>query len=65
MNNIFHLYANATGQYGLGSWEEYIGYNRYLNESEGLKWDLPRAYTPVDAQVGFKIRPTKTLLIDI
>ena len=65
MNNIFHLYANATGQYGLGSWEEYIGYNRYLNESVGLKWDLPRAYTPVDAQVGFKIRPTKTLLIDI
>ena len=65
MNNIFHLYANATGQYGLGSWEEYIGYNRYLNESVGLKWNLPRAYTPVDAQVGFKIRPTKTLLIDI
>lgn len=65
MNNIFHLYANATGQYGLGSWEEYIGYNRYLNESVGLKWNLPRAYMPVDAQVGFKIRPTKTLLIDI
>ncbi len=65
MNNIFHLYANATGQYGLGSWEEYIGYNRYLNESVGLKWNVPRAYTPVDAQVGFKIRPTKTLLIDI
>ena len=65
MNNIFHLYANATGQYGLGSWEEYIGYNRYLNEFVGLKWNLPRAYTPVDAQVGFKIRPTKTLLIDI
>ena len=65
MNNIFHLYANATGQYGLGSWEEYIGYNRYLNESVGLAWNSPRAYTPVDAQVGFKIRPTKTLLIDI
>ena len=65
MNNIFHLYANATGQYGLGSWEEYIGYNRYLNESVGLQWNLPRAYTPVDAQVGFKIRPTKTLLMDI
>ena len=65
MNNIFHLYANATGQYGLGSWEEYIGYNRYLNESVGLKWNLPRAYTPVDAQLGFKIRPIKTMLIDI
>lgn len=65
MNNIFHLYANATGQYGLGSWEEYIGYNRYLNESVGLAWNSPRAYTPVDAQLGFKIRPIKTMLIDI
>lgn len=65
MDNIFHVYANATGQYGLGSWEEYLGYNRYLNPLLGLTWDSPRAYTPVDAQVGFKIRPAKTLLIDI
>lgn len=65
MDNIFHVYANATGQYGLGSWEEYLGYNRYLNPLFGLTWDSPRAYTPVDAQVGFKIRPAKTLLIDI
>ncbi|MBR5854894.1 MAG: hypothetical protein IKY87_04390 [Paludibacteraceae bacterium] len=65
MNNIFHVYANATGQYGLGTWQEYMGYNRYLNSIKGLSWDSPRAYTPVDAQVGFKIRPAKTLLIDI
>ena len=65
MDNIFHVYANATGQFGLGTWQEYMSYNRYLNSRKGLLWDSPRAYTPVDAQVGFKIRPAKTLLIDI
>ena len=65
VDNIFHVYANATGQFGLGSWEEYMTYNRYLNPTTGLLWNSPRAYTPVDAQVGFKIRPAKTLLIDL
>ncbi len=65
MDNIFHVYAHATGHYGLGSLEEYMSYNRYLNIREGLAWQMPRDYTPVDVQVGFKIRPTKTLLIDI
>lgn len=64
MDNIFHFYANATGQYGLGSWEEYMNYNRYLDTHAGLLWNSPRAYTPVDAQFGFKLRPAKTLLID-
>ena len=65
MDNIFHVYANAAGHYGLGSLEEYLGYNRYLNMRQGFAWQTPRDYTPVDAQVGFKIRPAKTLLIDI
>ena len=65
MNNIFHVYAQATGQYGSGSLEEYVGYNRYLNIAQGLAWNVPCAYTPVDAQLGFKLLPTRTLLIDI
>ena len=65
MDNIFHIYAHATGHYALGSLEEYLGYNRYLNIAQGLAWREPRAYTPVDAQLGFKLRPTRTLLIDI
>ena len=65
MDNIFHIYAHATGRYALGSLEEYLGYNRYLNIAQGLAWREPRAYTPVDAQLGFKLRPTRTLLIDI
>ena len=65
MDNIFHIYALATGHYALGSLEEYLGYNRYLNVVQGLAWSEPRAYTPVDAQIGFKLRPARTLLIDI
>ena len=65
MDNIFHVYAHATGHYALGSLEEYLGYNRYLNIAQGLAWREPRAYTPVDAQLGFKLRPARTLLIDI
>ena len=65
MDDVFHVYAIAQGEYGVGTLEEYMGYNRYLNPIQGIKWDSPRAYTPVDAQIGFKLRPTKTLLIDL
>lgn len=65
MDNIFHLYADAKGAMGIGSLDEYLSYNRYLNIQEGIRFQSPRAYTPVDAQLGFKIRPIKTMLIDI
>ena len=65
MDNIFHLYADAKGAMGIGSLDEYLSYNRYLNIHEGKAFNQPRAYTPVDAQLGFKIRPIRTMLIDI
>ena len=65
MDNIFHLYTIAQGSYGIGSVEEYLNYIRYLNIEQGIAFNTPRAYTPVDAQLGFKIRPIKTMLIDI
>lgn len=65
MDNIFQLYTNATGNFGVGSLEEYLGYNRYLDLQQGLIINQPREYSPVDLQIGFKIRPIKTLLIDI
>ena len=65
MNNIFHLYTNAKGYIGNGSLQEFIGYNRYLNVPQGLGLQHVRNYTPVDAQLGFKIRPIATMLIDI
>ena len=65
MDNIFTLYTNAKGSIGIGSVEEYLGYNRYLNIHQGIAFNNIRSYTPVDAQLGFKIRPIKTMLIDI
>ena len=65
MDNIFHVYANAKGSMGVGSVEEYLGYNRYLNILAGKTFNSPRNYTPADVQIGFKIRPVKTMLLDI
>ena len=65
MDNIFHLYAQAEGSFGIGSLDEYLEYNRYLNIHDGIAFNHPRAYTPIDAQLGFKLRPIKTMLIDI
>lgn len=65
MDDLFHVYTRAKGSFGIGSMEEYLGYNRYLNIVEGLDDHSPRDYTPVDAQLGFKLRPIKTLLLDI
>lgn len=63
-NNLI-LYTHAKGSIGTGSTEEYLNYNRYLNIDKGIKYNQPRAYTPIDAQIGFKIRPIKTMLVDL
>ena len=65
MDNVFHLYANAHGYFDNGSLQEFTSYNRYLNLQQGLTLQHPRNYTPIDAQLGFKIRPVATMLIDI
>lgn len=65
MDNVFHLYTNAHGYFGNGSLQEFTSYNRYLNLHQGLTLQHPRNYTPIDAQLGFKIRPVATMLIDI
>lgn len=65
MDNLFHLYANAHGYFDNGSLQEFTSYNRYLNLHQGLTLQQPRNYTPIDAQLGFKIRPVATMLIDI
>lgn len=65
MDDIFHLYADAKGMYDMGTIEEYIGYNRYGYFDDAIGNYNPLPYTPVDAQIGVKIRPFKTLLLDI
>ena len=65
LNNILHPYFNAKGTLDLGTVEEYMGYNRFLNIPYGLSYREPRNYTPADIQLGIKVRPINTLLIDI
>ncbi len=62
-NRFFHLYADVKGSYGTAAMEEIFAYNRYVS----YKYDDLHAapYTPIDATLGFKLRPSKTLLINI
>ena len=62
-NRFFHLYADLQGSYGTAAMEEIYAYNRYVS----YKYDDSHAapYIPINATLGFKLRPSKTLLIDI
>lgn len=62
-NRFFHLYADIQGSYGTAAMEEIYAYNRYVT----YKYDDSHAapYIPINATLGFKLRPSKTLLIDI
>ena len=63
-NNIFHLYAKAVGSFGTAMRDEQLRYNCFnlLSGKEATQHIAP--YTPVDATIGFKLRPIKTLLLD-
>lgn len=58
------LYADITGNYGLGSLQSYMEENRYSLIHAGIIHPCS-AYTPVDAEVGFHIRPYRDLLLEI
>jgi hypothetical protein len=61
-DNVFHLYANATGSYGTAMRDKELLYNRFSYRNE-TQYVAP--YTPIDATIGFKLRPLKSLLLDI
>ena len=58
------IYADVTGHYGLGSLQSYMEENRYSLIHAGIIKPCA-AYTPVDAEVGFHIRPYRDLLIEL
>ena len=58
------IYADVTGHYGLGSLQNYMEENRYSLIHAGIIKPCA-AYTPVDAEVGFHIRPYRDLLIEL
>lgn len=59
------LFADATGSHAFCSIEEHLTENRYLAVGNDLLHSHPAEYTPIDATLGFKIRPHADLLMDI
>ena len=58
------VYADVTGNLGLGSLQSYMEENRYSYIHAGIIHPCT-PYTPVDAEAGFHIRPYRDLLIEI
>lgn len=65
MKDIVDLYAKANGTFGTSTLLEFMQTNRYMDYTACLTSDHVDDYTPIDAQIGFKIRPMATLLFDI
>ena len=59
------IYADATGSLGLGNLQSYMEENRYRLIHDGIITHHVPEYTPVDAELGFHIRPHRDLLIEI
>jgi len=59
------VYAGAVGQFGYGTLEDFVDNSPYRAISRGVYSQHVSGYTPVDAFLGFKIRATDNLLIDV
>lgn len=58
------VYADVTGDLGMGSLQSYMEENRYSFIHAGIIHPCS-PYTPVDAEAGFRIRPHRDLLFEI
>ena len=59
------LYASAKGSFGIGSLQSFMEDNRYRLIHDGIVSSHVTAYSPVDAELGFHIRPTMGLLFEL
>ena len=59
------IYADATGNHGLGTLQSFMEANRYRVIHAGIISRHPASHTPVDAELGFHIRPHRDLLIQL
>ncbi|MCQ2347328.1 MAG: hypothetical protein MJZ92_05315 [Paludibacteraceae bacterium] len=59
------LFVNATGKYGTGSLQGYMDQCRYLELLPGITSKHVSSYIPVDAELGFRFRAQKNLLIEV
>ncbi|MBO4250305.1 MAG: hypothetical protein J5884_03515 [Paludibacteraceae bacterium] len=58
------IYADVMGSQGMGTLQSYMEENRYSLIHAGIVHPCA-AYVPVDAELGFHIRPYRDLLIEI
>ena len=59
------IYADVTGSHGYGSLQNFMENNRYRIIHAGIISHHTCSYTPVNAELGFHIRPYRDLLFEI
>lgn len=59
------IYADIMGNHGSGSLQDFMEENRYQLIHHGIIDHHFASYTPVDAELGFHIRPYRDLLLEI
>ena len=59
------VYADIVGNHGTGTLQSYMEENRYRLIHAGIIEPHYASYTPVDAELGFHIRPFRDLLIEL
>lgn len=59
------LYGKATGSHGRSSIEDDLKGNPYYDIAARVQSEHVSSYTPVDAELGFHLRPQKNLLMEI
>lgn len=59
------IYADVLGSHGFGSLQNFMENNRYRIIHAGIISHHPCSYKPVDAELGFHIRPYRDLLFEI
>ena len=59
------VYADATGELGMGTLQEFMETNRYRLIHAGITEHHVAPYTPIDAEVGLRIRPHRDLFIEV
>lgn len=59
------LYGSAIGKYATSSSRQHYNKLRFLHAEREICTRANRSYTPVNATLGFKIRPVTSLLFDV
>lgn len=59
------IYGKAEGRFGLGSLQSYLQDNCYMEVIPCVTSHSVSSYTPIDAEVGFHLKPHKHLLLEM